>query len=87
MANHVPETNRSKAAAATKGPTLSAAASEGSQSHHTKPRGINAQTQGTYQKLGVPNSDANVKQIPPTVNRVPARTREMSGFDTTMMTA
>lgn len=46
MPNHIPDTNRSKAVVATKGPTLSAAATEGLQNHQTNPSGINAQIQG-----------------------------------------
>src|SRR5579872_1643042 len=82
IANHVPERNQSKATAATKGPTLSAAASEGRQNHHTNPSGVKAQTQGKYQKLGVPSSNANVKHIPPIVNSMPAAIREMVSADT-----
>ena len=81
MTSPVPDTNRSKAAVATRGPTLSAAASEGSQNHHTNPSGINAQEQGTYQKLGVPKSNTRVKQVPPNVNNVPATIREMASGD------
>lgn len=83
IANHMSDRYRIKHAAATRGPTLSAAARDGRQNHHTKPSGISAQTQGIYQKLGAPKSDANVKQVPPTVNSVPAATREMVWVDTT----
>jgi hypothetical protein len=83
IASHMSDRNRIKHAAATRGPTLSAAAREGRQNHHTKPSGISAQTQGTYQKLGAPKSDANVKHVPPTVNSVPAAMREMVWVGTT----
>jgi hypothetical protein len=76
-----------KHAAATRGPTLSEAARDGRQSHHTKPSGISAQTQGIYQKLAAPKSDANIKQVPPTINSVPAARREMVWVDTTVSPA
>src|SRR5437588_4029914 len=81
IANDTPRKYRSKAATATSGPTLSAAAREGRQSHHTNPSGIKAHTHGMYQKLGAPNSDASVKQTPPIMIRSEARTRVIVRFN------
>ncbi len=83
IANHIPDSNRIKDAAATRGPTPSAAAIGGRHSHHAKPSGISAQTHGTYQKLGAPKSDTSVKKPPPMMNSVPTAKREMVWVDTT----